>query len=139
MRRISVGTMLFGAAMLFGMVVPTKVSAAPLWGCEEGYKLQVEMADKTPKGVRCYKEAEWQYGAKPRCIGVVMVGSIEVAMQYSTDEQGNGDRCTGSEGPVSVSILPACQGGYDRLEQQGTDACRKRIPADAKPPIVPVS
>lgn len=117
MRRISVGAMLFGAVVIFGVAVPTKDSIAyNFFKCESG---PIEAAVTTSgdiSSVRCYNPNgdTWTGGVSPQCPPACrsQAGTGVVTATWAYQETTGSDYCTISN-PEDATGPIACHNYRD--------------------------
>ncbi len=135
-----VSGVLFGGALLFGIVTPMEASATKYFACESGFTFQVA---KKGDAARCIRPKDWQYYKGddwPNCPPNLIDenGILAWMGTYVVDKNGKQDLCITTGGYIPVEWFPAiCQPGSAYQVEVVGDKDRCRIAID--PVIVPPS
>ncbi len=143
MRSKLVGGMLFGGAVLFGIVTPMEASATKYFACESGFTFEVAKKGDAahcikPKGWNYYKGDDWP-GCPPKIPGPS--GNLFWMGKYVVDKIGKQDICIKTGGYIPVEWLPAiCKpsSAYQVEVVGDKDRCRIAIDPVIVPPSVEV-
>lgn len=114
--------------------------SANYYKCSSGYKFQTNGNDSA----RCFKAAKMTYKSPNKCLSIrVPIINKSIGHYLRKDHEGKSDKCVGTfkvAGITNHNVVDlVCPHGYGLEVKNGTDRCKKAVPAASKAPSVRVN